>query len=171
MAMMNLATLCRTASTRFLPQECHVTKKDLIQGINTPKYKGTDHIPIMVLDIGDISAGHSPAAIPTAIEAAVLEGTPHAPLSSATAACTTLQLIDTPSPLTMRHQHSYTPSHNHHFSCRHHSHHSTDWSKSCISKSHHTAHEPHPRKAKQCPRPSTPINLTIQRLSPSRIPL
>ena len=54
MAVMNLATLCRTSPTRFLHQEHHATKTDLIQGINTPTTEGTDHIPIMIPDIGDI---------------------------------------------------------------------------------------------------------------------
>ena len=54
MAVMNLATLYRTAPSRFLPQEQQVTKAHLIQGIDTPRTKGTDHIPIMVPDIGGI---------------------------------------------------------------------------------------------------------------------
>ena len=47
-----------------------------VQGINTPATTGTDHTPTMAPDIGDISAGHSPAPIPTTAEAAVLEDTP-----------------------------------------------------------------------------------------------
>ena len=96
MGVMNLATLCRTAPTIFLPQEHHATKTDLIEGINTSSTKGTDHTPIMVLDIGDISAGHSPAAIPTMTEAAVLEGTPHIPLPATAAVHAALWPIDTP---------------------------------------------------------------------------
>ena len=60
MVVMNLTTLHRTAPTRFCPQECHTTKTDLTQGINTPTIEGRDHTSIMVPDIGDISAGHSP---------------------------------------------------------------------------------------------------------------
>ena len=37
-AGMNLATLHRTAPTRFLPQEHHATKKDFIQGIDIPMH-------------------------------------------------------------------------------------------------------------------------------------
>ena len=75
-AVMNLATLPRTAPITFLHQEHHATMADLVQGINTPTTRGTDHTPIMAQNIGDISAGHSPASIPTMAEAAVLEGTP-----------------------------------------------------------------------------------------------
>ena len=65
MAVMNLATLYRTALTRFLPSECHVPKIDLLQGISLPTPEGTDHTPsIMVPGIGDISAGHSPPPFP-----------------------------------------------------------------------------------------------------------
>ena len=94
--MMNLVILPRTASTRFLHQEHYVTKMDLVQGINTPPIKGTDHTPIMVPCIGDISADHSPAAVPTMTEAAVLESTPHALFLATTTACATPQLIDAP---------------------------------------------------------------------------
>ena len=44
----------------------------------------------MAPDIGDISAGHSPAPIPTVTEAAVLEGTPHILLPATAAAHVTL---------------------------------------------------------------------------------
>ena len=96
MAVMNFAILYRTAPTRFLHQEHLSTKKDLIQGINTPTTEGTDHTPIMVPDIGDISADHSPAAIPTVTETAVLEGTHHALLLATTANHTTLWIMDAP---------------------------------------------------------------------------
>ena len=43
MAVMNLATLHRTAPTRFLPQEHNATKTDLIQGIDLTTTEGTDH--------------------------------------------------------------------------------------------------------------------------------
>ena len=97
MAVMNLATLHRTTLPRFLPQEHHATKTDLIQGINIPTLKGTDHTPpIMVPDIGDILSGHSSATIPTTREAAVSEGTPHTPHLATAAAHAALQLIDAP---------------------------------------------------------------------------
>ena len=51
MAVMNLATLPRTAPTRFLHQEHHATMADLVQGIDTPKTGGIGHTPIMVPDI------------------------------------------------------------------------------------------------------------------------
>ena len=96
MTVMNLATMCRTAPTKFFPQKHHATKRDLIQGINTPTTKGTVNIPIMVLDIGDIPAVHSPTVITTVTEAAVLEGTPHTPLPATTAAHATLWPMDDP---------------------------------------------------------------------------
>ena len=88
---MNLATLYRTILTRFQPQEHHTTRTDLIQGINIPIPKGTDHIPpTMFTDMGDISTDHNPIAIPTTTGAAVSEGTHHVPHPATTAACTTL---------------------------------------------------------------------------------
>ena len=69
---------------------------DLIQGTDTHTTGGTDHTPIMALDIGDISAGHSPTPIPITTDAAVLEGTPCAPLPSTMAAHTTPQPVDAP---------------------------------------------------------------------------
>ena len=63
MALMNLATLHRTTPTIFFHQEHQTIKTDLIQGINTSNTKMTDHTPIMVPDIGDISAGHHPTMI------------------------------------------------------------------------------------------------------------
>ena len=48
--------------TRFLPQEHHATKTDLLQGIDIPR--GTDHtLPIMVPDMEILSADHNPTAI------------------------------------------------------------------------------------------------------------
>ena len=85
-----LAILPRTALTRFLHQELHTTTEELIQGIDTPTTRGTDYTPIMVPDIGNISAGHSPTPIYTMTEAATLEGTPHTLLPATTAAHTTL---------------------------------------------------------------------------------
>ena len=83
-AVMNLAILPRTASTRFLHQEHYATIADLIQGINTSTTEGTYHTPVMVPDIGDISVGHSPTLVPTATDAAVLEGTPCTLLTATT---------------------------------------------------------------------------------------
>ena len=96
MAVMNLTTLPRTALTRFLQQEHPTTKKDLIQGIDTSTTRGAYHIPIMVRDIGDISADHSPTLILTMTEATVLEGTAHTLLPATSATCTTPQPINAP---------------------------------------------------------------------------
>ena len=96
MAVMNLVTLPRTAPTRFFHQEHHATMEYLTQGINTPTTSVADHTPIMVPDIGDITADHSPAPIYTTTEAATLEGTPHALLPATAAACAALQLMDAP---------------------------------------------------------------------------
>ena len=95
MGVMNFATLHRIATTRFLPQEHHTSKTDLVHSINTPITKGTDHT-LMVPDIGDISAGNSPAAIPTMTEAVVLEGMPIVNLPATAAAHATLWPMDIP---------------------------------------------------------------------------
>ena len=68
--------------------------EDLIQGINIPTTRGTAHKHVMVTDIGEITADHSPTPICTTTEAATLEGTPHALLPATITACTTLQLRD-----------------------------------------------------------------------------
>ena len=96
-AAMNFTTVHRTAPTRFLPQEHHATKTDLIQGIGIPTTKGKNHTPpVMVPVMGDISANHNPAAIPTVTRAAVSEGTHCIPHPATTAACTTLRPMDAP---------------------------------------------------------------------------
>ena len=59
-AVMNLTILHRTSPTGFLHQEHHATMADIIQGINTPTTRRTDNTPIMVPDIGGITADHSP---------------------------------------------------------------------------------------------------------------
>ena len=74
-AAMNFATLHRTVPTRFPPQEHHATKTYLIQGIDIPRPKGTDHtLPTMVTDMGDISTDHNHDAIPTTTGAAAVSG-------------------------------------------------------------------------------------------------
>ena len=70
--------------------------EDLIQNINTLTTGGTDHSPVMIPDIGDITADHSPTPIYDVTEAATSEGTPHALLIAITAAPTALQLMDVP---------------------------------------------------------------------------
>ena len=69
-AVINLATLPRTAPTRFLHQEHHTTLEYLTQGINTPTTGETDPTPIIVPAIGDITVDHSPTPIHTTTEAA-----------------------------------------------------------------------------------------------------
>ena len=100
MAVMNLAIFCRTAPTRFLHQEHHATTEYLIQGINTPTTRGTDHTPIMVTDIGDITVDHSPTPICTVTEAAALEGMHHTLLPAMTTAYAGLQLMYFPAMIT-----------------------------------------------------------------------
>ena len=90
MAAMNLATVHRTAPTRFLPQEHHATKTDLIQAINIATLGGTDHTPpTMVTDMGD-----NPITIPTVTGAAVSEGACHVPHPTTAAAHAILQPMD-----------------------------------------------------------------------------
>ena len=96
MAVMILSILPSTAPTIFLNQECYATTKDLVQSINTPVTKGTDHTPIMVPDTGDISGGHSPANVPNTRISGVLEFTPHTLLPATVAAHNTLQAMDAP---------------------------------------------------------------------------
>ena len=43
---MNLCHFAQNSPTRFLPQEHHAPKTDLIQGIDIPTLKGTDHTPL-----------------------------------------------------------------------------------------------------------------------------
>ena len=59
MAVTNLATLPRTAPTKFLHQEHHTTTAGLILGIITTTTGGTEHTPIMVPGIRDDTADHS----------------------------------------------------------------------------------------------------------------
>ena len=159
-AVMNLATFHRTAPTRFLPQEHYTIKTNLIQDINIPIPRGTDHTPpTVVTDMGDISTDHNPTAIPTMTGAAVSEDTHCAPHPATRAACSALLADGFP-----HHNlccdtskwHSCTPSCTHYFSHRCHSHYySINQSWYSSSNSHDTAQEMQPRKAKPCPRPST----------------
>ena len=96
MVVTNLATLPRTASKKFFHQEHHATTTGLIKDIVTTTTKGTDHTPIMVPDVGDVTADHSLTPIDATMEVAVLEGKSCTPLSATTAAQMTLQLMDPP---------------------------------------------------------------------------
>ena len=70
--------------------------EDLFQGINTPATRETDHTPIVVPGIGDITADYSPTPILTVTEAGALEGTPCALLPATTAVHATPQPMDAP---------------------------------------------------------------------------
>ena len=95
-AAMNLATLHKTAPTKFPHQAHHTTRTDINQDINIPTSKETDHLPpTMVTDMGDISIEHNHTAILTMTgAAAVLEGTHCTPHPAITAAHATLWLMD-----------------------------------------------------------------------------
>ena len=173
MAVMNLAILHKAAPTRILHQEHHATKTDLVQGIDTPTTEGTDHIPIMASDIGDISTDHSPTTIPTMTEAAVLEGKPHAPLPANAAAYATFWLMDVPiTPHTVISAGIVTPYPALATS-------STDittatpWIGASLSPATPTAQHrnPSPEKPNSALDPQPLTNLTVQRLSAFRIPL
>ena len=88
-AVMSFATLPRTSLIRFLHQEHLATTEDLIQGIDAPTIRRTNHTPIMVPDTGDTKADHNPTPLNTVTKAATLEGIPCALLPATTAACTT----------------------------------------------------------------------------------
>ena len=168
-AVMNLATLSRTAPTRFLNNKHHANMEDLIQGIYTPTTGETDHTPIMVPDIGEITADHSPGPILNVTEAADLEGTPHALLPATTSTCAAPQPIGAPLPFMPDTQrYNCTLFHVCHSFQKHHSCYLMDHSHSYSSSFHHKAQDSQPRKMKQCPRPSTSHKLYCPKLSPSR---
>ena len=94
-AVMNLAIFHMAAPARFFHEEHHATKTDLIQGIDIPTPRGTDHTPsTMVIDMGDMSTNHNPTAYPTMTGAAASEGKHHTLHSSTTASHSTLWLMD-----------------------------------------------------------------------------
>ena len=173
-AVRNFIPLHRPAPTRFLLQEHHATKIDLIQGINIPTPKGTDNTPhIMAPDIKDISAGHSPAAITTATKAAVSEDTLHIPHPATTATCTTLQPMDaaittyavTPTGIVIPHPALTTiPADV--------SHTTPQTRAGVIPATPTTLYRKHSQEKPSYTQDlQPPINPTIPRLSPSRIPL
>ena len=130
MDVMNFATLCRTAPTRFLLQEHHTMKTDLSQGINTLTTDGTGHIPIMVPDIGDISAGHKSCHNSHCTRSSSFKR--HTSCSSSShhnsLCCPLFDGCPSHQSFHDTKRHSCTPSHTYHLSCRHHSCHSTDQS-------------------------------------------
>ena len=159
MMVMNLATLHKIAPARFLPQEHHTTKTNLVQSINILTPKGTGHTPpIKVPDMGDISAGQSPTTIPTMTETAVSEGTPSTPHPATMADCTAFQPMDASITHSCHdtNQHSCSPSSTCHFSNRHHSCHSRPRVGLASATSTALHRKIQPRKAKQHLRPSTP---------------
>ena len=95
-AMMNSATLHKTAPPRFLHQEHHATMTGLIPGHDTSTPKGTSHnSPTMGTDMGDISANHNHIFIPTMTRAAaVTEGTHCTPHPATTVAHTIFWPMD-----------------------------------------------------------------------------
>ena len=84
-SVITVVNLPRTVPTGFLHQEHNTTMEDLIQDINTPTTRETDHTPIMIPDIGDITEDHSPTPVHTVTEAAASEGTPCTLLPTTTA--------------------------------------------------------------------------------------
>ena len=173
MAVMNLATFPRTASTGFLHQECHMTKSQLAQGINTPTIRGTYHTPIMALDTGDISAEHSPTLIPTVTEAAVLEGTPHVLLPATAATHATPQPMD--GPIT---PHAVIPSgivalHPTLTTSPVGATLANPWTRASLTPAAPTTQHKDfsPGKSSNVQDPQPPINPTAPKMAPSRIPL
>ena len=156
-AVMNLATLYRTAPTRSLPQEHHAGKTDVTQGIDIPTLEGTGHTPtIMVPHMADISAGQSPAAVPSMTAVAVSLGTHYTPHPATTAAHTPIATHTMTHPIGIVTPHpafATSPTDSCHYSmARSHSH---------SSNPHHTAQEPQPRKTEPHPRPLTPHSKTV----------
>ena len=158
MAVMNLTIL-----PRISPQDSSIRNTTppwtgLIQGINTPTTRETDHSPIMVLDIEYITADHSPATIHPKTEAAAIEDTPCVllPATRAASYCPSANGCCCYSSHCKTDRYSHTPSLTCHFFCSYHSHHYTDWSWSHSSSSIHTTQESQPMKVKQFPRPPRP---------------
>ena len=96
MAVKNLATLSRSAPTRLLHQQHHVTTEDLTQGTDTQhNQRDRSHSYYGPRHRRHYSRSQS-HPIHTVAEAAALEGTPHALLPATTAAHTALQPMDAP---------------------------------------------------------------------------
>ena len=169
-AVMNLATLPRTAPTRFLYQECHATMADLTQGIDKPTTRGTDHTPIIAPDIGYISAGYSPTLIPTVTEAAVLVCTHNTPLAANHAAPQPMDVLIIlyamiPSVIVALHPTLTIPPVG--------ATHATPWTIASLASAAPTMQHKDliPGKSSNAQDPQLPINPTTLKLSPSRTPL
>ena len=176
MAVMNLATLHWTAQTRFLPHSSYTTKTDLVQGTDIPTPKGTDPTPsIMVPDMGDISAGHSPVTIPILTGEAVSEGTHHTPHPATAATHAALQPMEAPiTTHTTTHPISIVTSHPTLTTSPMDITHATiPWTRAPLAPATPIAlHRNHSQeKPSQFQDFQLPINPTIPRLSPSWIPL
>ena len=127
----------------------------------------------MVPDIGDISAGHRPTTIPTMTEAAVLEGTPCAPLPDTAAAYSALQPMDAPiTPCTMTPTGTVT-SHPTLTTSPTYISHTTPQTRASLAPATPTTQHGNisPEKPNNTKDPKLLLNPPIQRLSPSRIPL
>ena len=144
---------------------------DLVQGISTPTTRGTDHTHIMAPDVADVSAGHSLTSSNHNRSSSFRRHTSHSFSSHHSS-------MHHPSVngYSCHPSHHYTnrnscaPSHTYHFSCRHHSCHSTDWSLSHSSNSTTQHKDLSPEKLSNAPDPQHPIYSIAPRLSPSRIP-
>ena len=149
--------------TKFLHQEHHATMADLTQGINTPTTGGTDCPPIMVPDIGDITADHNPAPVHTTTEASALQGTLHAFLPVIRPHHAELQLMDVPvtphAILTPHPALATSPTG------------ATPWTRTSLTLTTHTTQhkDPNPGKSSNVQDPQLPINPTTPKLSLSSI--
>ena len=121
----------------------------------------------------DISAGHSPTAIPTMTEAAVSEGTPHAPHLAITLAHSALWPMEAPiAACTMTPTGIVTPHPTLTTSLADITHTTSQTRASLVSSTPTALHRNHSQeKLSNAQDLQPPQNPTIQRLSPSRIPL
>ena len=150
------------------------TKTNLIQGIKyTHIWRDSSTPPIMVMGIGDISTDQNPTAVHTATGAAASEGTHHVPHPASIASCAALKPRDTPFAIhTMTHPTSIVTPHPTLATSP------TNITYAIISQTGAglapttptALHRKQPRKAKPDPRPSTPIDATVLRLSSSGTP-
>ena len=176
-AAMNLATLHKTALTRFLPQEHLATKTGLVQdhSIPTPKesrsqsnHYGHRHGRYFNQSQLCCHSHHNRSS------SSPRRHIRHSPSSNHSGwhHPSTDRHPQHHSHQDTCHRHSHTPSHTHHISHQHHSHHYfIDWSQSCYSNSHCIAWrhsqwgKPSHTQDLQCS-----IHPTIPRLSSSRTP-
>ena len=146
---------------------------DLTQGIDTPTTRGTDHTPIMAPDIGNITADHSPVPVHTKTEAAALEGTPYTHLPATAAACATIQPIDAPiAPQAVIPTGIVVPNPTLNISPIGTAHATPQTGADLVPAAPTMQHKNlSPGKSSNPQDPQPPINPTVSKLSPSRIPL